>query len=142
MFSSGNVTEKARMARLDCEGQTVVDLYAGIGSTREFRLKETLLPKVDHGVRVLCDALCFTFRNSGSGGGPLRRLPLIVRCAIQVLHAAAAGEGGRAARVRVRVEPRGPGEPAGQPSCEQGGEQVHGAAGGQPYKRRPPGGGG
>lgn len=31
MFSSGNVSEKARIARMDCSGQTVVDLYAGIG---------------------------------------------------------------------------------------------------------------
>ena len=31
MFSSGNVTEKARMGALACQGQTVVDLYAGIG---------------------------------------------------------------------------------------------------------------
>lgn len=31
MFSSGNVTEKARVGRFRCQGQTVVDLYAGIG---------------------------------------------------------------------------------------------------------------
>lgn len=31
MFSSGNVTEKMRIARFDCRGETVVDLYAGIG---------------------------------------------------------------------------------------------------------------
>ena len=31
MFSSGNGTEKARVARLTCKGETVVDLYAGIG---------------------------------------------------------------------------------------------------------------
>ena len=31
MFSSGNTTEKARMSRLACEGETIVDLYAGIG---------------------------------------------------------------------------------------------------------------
>ena len=31
MFSSGNVTEKARVARLPCHGETVVDMYAGIG---------------------------------------------------------------------------------------------------------------
>lgn len=31
MFSSGNVSEKARVAQMDCSGQTVVDLYAGIG---------------------------------------------------------------------------------------------------------------
>lgn len=31
MFSSGNITEKMRVARFDCSGQVVVDLYAGIG---------------------------------------------------------------------------------------------------------------
>ena len=31
MFSSGNGSEKARMGALVCQGQTVVDLYAGIG---------------------------------------------------------------------------------------------------------------
>jgi len=31
MFSSGNVEERARMGRLDCRGETVVDLFAGIG---------------------------------------------------------------------------------------------------------------
>lgn len=31
MFSSGNVTEKARMGRLQCHGETIVDLFAGIG---------------------------------------------------------------------------------------------------------------
>lgn len=31
MFSSGNVLEKMRMARQDCRGQTVVDMFAGIG---------------------------------------------------------------------------------------------------------------
>ncbi|XP_062613144.1 tRNA wybutosine-synthesizing protein 2 homolog [Saccostrea cucullata] len=31
MFSSGNVTEKIRVANFCCEGETVVDLYAGIG---------------------------------------------------------------------------------------------------------------
>lgn len=31
MFSSGNVTEKARMAKLKCSGEVVVDLFAGIG---------------------------------------------------------------------------------------------------------------
>ncbi|MBI0582690.1 MAG: class I SAM-dependent methyltransferase family protein [Methanomassiliicoccus sp.] len=31
MFSSGNVDEKMRMARLDCQGETVVDMFAGIG---------------------------------------------------------------------------------------------------------------
>lgn len=31
MFSSGNVTEKIRISKLNCSGETVVDLYAGIG---------------------------------------------------------------------------------------------------------------
>ena len=31
MFSAGNVTEKIRVANFDCRGQTVVDLFAGIG---------------------------------------------------------------------------------------------------------------
>ena len=31
MFSSGNITEKIRIGNFSCEGQTVVDLYAGIG---------------------------------------------------------------------------------------------------------------
>ncbi|XP_071510394.1 tRNA wybutosine-synthesizing protein 2 homolog [Diadema antillarum] len=31
MFSAGNITEKLRVATLDCAGETVVDLYAGIG---------------------------------------------------------------------------------------------------------------
>lgn len=31
MFSSGNITEKLRVAAFDCKGETVVDLYAGIG---------------------------------------------------------------------------------------------------------------
>ena len=31
MFSSGNVTERARMGRMACHGQTIVDLFTGIG---------------------------------------------------------------------------------------------------------------
>lgn len=31
MFSSGNITEKLRLANFDCSGETIVDLYAGIG---------------------------------------------------------------------------------------------------------------
>ncbi|RLN94278.1 hypothetical protein BBJ28_00006709 [Nothophytophthora sp. Chile5] len=31
MFSSGNVTEKARMASIGCRGETIVDLFCGIG---------------------------------------------------------------------------------------------------------------
>jgi len=31
MFSAGNITEKIRVGKFACHGQTVVDLYAGIG---------------------------------------------------------------------------------------------------------------
>jgi tRNA wybutosine-synthesizing protein 2 len=31
MFSSGNIDEKMRMAALDCRGETVIDMFAGIG---------------------------------------------------------------------------------------------------------------
>jgi tRNA wybutosine-synthesizing protein 3 len=31
MFSSGNITEKARVGKLAVKGETIVDLYAGIG---------------------------------------------------------------------------------------------------------------
>ncbi|KAH9510121.1 tRNA wybutosine-synthesizing protein 2 [Bulinus truncatus] len=31
MFSIGNITEKLRISKFDCRGETVVDLYAGIG---------------------------------------------------------------------------------------------------------------
>uniref|UniRef100_A0A3B5MEU1 tRNA wybutosine-synthesizing protein 2 homolog n=1 Tax=Xiphophorus couchianus TaxID=32473 RepID=A0A3B5MEU1_9TELE len=31
MFSAGNISEKLRVAGFDCSGETVVDLYAGIG---------------------------------------------------------------------------------------------------------------
>lgn len=31
MFCSGNITEKLRLSKFDCRGETVVDLYAGIG---------------------------------------------------------------------------------------------------------------
>lgn len=31
MFSSGNITEKMRVAKFDCKSETVVDLYAGVG---------------------------------------------------------------------------------------------------------------
>ena len=29
MFSSGNITEKLRVSKFNCDGETVVDLYAG-----------------------------------------------------------------------------------------------------------------
>jgi tRNA wybutosine-synthesizing protein 2 len=31
MFSSGNVEERARMAEIKCDGETIVDMFAGIG---------------------------------------------------------------------------------------------------------------
>lgn len=31
MFSSGNITERMRMASVECDGETVVDMFAGIG---------------------------------------------------------------------------------------------------------------
>lgn len=31
MFSSGNLSEKLRMAQLDCRDEIIVDLFAGIG---------------------------------------------------------------------------------------------------------------
>ncbi|XP_039262093.2 tRNA wybutosine-synthesizing protein 2 homolog isoform X1 [Styela clava] len=31
MFSIGNITEKMRMAKLDCKDETIVDMFAGIG---------------------------------------------------------------------------------------------------------------
>ena len=31
MFSSGNITEKLRVASFQCHGETVIDLYAGVG---------------------------------------------------------------------------------------------------------------
>ena len=33
MFSSGNITEKLRVSKLDCTGEVVVDLYAGTSET-------------------------------------------------------------------------------------------------------------
>lgn len=51
MFSSGNITEKMRVAKFDCTGQTVVDLYAGIGYYTLQYLKHT------NGLYNTCD-LC------------------------------------------------------------------------------------
>ena len=47
MFSSGNFDEKKRMAELDCTGETVVDMFAGIGY---FTLP---LAKLAHAKRVI-----------------------------------------------------------------------------------------
>ncbi|XP_059144933.1 tRNA wybutosine-synthesizing protein 2 homolog [Physella acuta] len=45
MFSAGNITEKLRIAKLDCVGETIVDLYAGIGY---FTLPYLIHAKADH----------------------------------------------------------------------------------------------
>lgn len=46
MFSSGNVSEKLRMASMKCAGETVVDLFAGIGYyTLPFLLKYVTTPQ-------------------------------------------------------------------------------------------------
>ena len=47
MFSSGNFDEKKRMGELDCTGETVVDMFAGIGY---FTLP---LAKIAHAKRVI-----------------------------------------------------------------------------------------
>lgn len=48
MFSSGNITEKIRLGNIDCSGETVVDLYAGIGYF--------ILPYLVHAQAVLVHA--------------------------------------------------------------------------------------
>ena len=50
MFSSGNGTEKARMGRLACCKETVVDLFAGIGYYT--------LPLLVHAGGLLCCPHC------------------------------------------------------------------------------------
>lgn len=45
MFSVGNITEKQRIAQFDCKGQTVVDLFAGIGY---FALTYLIYAQADH----------------------------------------------------------------------------------------------
>jgi tRNA/tmRNA/rRNA uracil-C5-methylase (TrmA/RlmC/RlmD family) len=62
MFSTGNVTEKARMARMPAAGQTIVDLFVGIG----YFTIPLLVPVIVGGVRVVkrvMARLC-----SGEGG--------------------------------------------------------------------------
>ena len=44
MFASGNQAERARMGQLDCRGETVVDLFAGIGY---FAVPLAILAKAD-----------------------------------------------------------------------------------------------
>ncbi|OPY34864.1 MAG: tRNA wyosine derivatives biosynthesis protein Taw2 [Methanomassiliicoccales archaeon PtaU1.Bin124] len=61
MFSSGNFEEKRRMAALDCRGETVVDMFAGIGYftlplAKRAHAKEVIaceINPVSH--RFLCD---------------------------------------------------------------------------------------
>ena len=55
--AAGNITEKLRLAKLDCRGQTVVDLYAGA---------ITLLTEVPESARdrVLCAAVPGACRRS------------------------------------------------------------------------------
>lgn len=54
MFSSGNVTERTRMGKLAASGETVVDLFAGIGYY-------TLPLLVRAGeLRCVCNILCRT----------------------------------------------------------------------------------
>uniref|UniRef100_A0A2C9JRV7 tRNA(Phe) (4-demethylwyosine(37)-C(7)) aminocarboxypropyltransferase n=1 Tax=Biomphalaria glabrata TaxID=6526 RepID=A0A2C9JRV7_BIOGL len=45
MFSAGNISEKLRLARLNCKGEIIVDLYAGIGY---FTLPYLVHAKADH----------------------------------------------------------------------------------------------
>jgi len=44
MFASGNGTERMRVGRFDCAGETIVDLYAGIGYFT--------VPYLKHAVRI------------------------------------------------------------------------------------------
>jgi len=60
MFSSGNVDERMRMATVDCDGETVVDMFAGIGYftlplavyQRPKRIISCELNEVSHGYLV------------------------------------------------------------------------------------------
>jgi tRNA G37 N-methylase Trm5 len=68
MFSSGNVTEKARMGGLPVEGETIVDLYAGIGYFTLPLLAKGRAGKV-HAVEWNTDALACLAINVGRVGG-------------------------------------------------------------------------
>ena len=69
MFSSGNVTEKARMGRLACCGEIVVDLFAGIGYYT--------LPLLVHAGGLLC---CLTVQSLAHGPSAGDRELLILLC--------------------------------------------------------------
>ena len=59
MFSSGNVSEKLRVARFECGGETVIDLFAGIGYfTLPYLIKS--VPTAAPG-RARCSSLSFFF---------------------------------------------------------------------------------
>ena len=46
MFSKGNISEKIRVSKFDCDGEIVVDLFAGIGYFSLQYLKHTKLKKI------------------------------------------------------------------------------------------------
>ena len=69
MFSSGNGTEKARMGRLACCGEIVVDLFAGIGYCS--------LPLLVHAGGLLC---CLAVQSLAHGKSAGNRELLIALC--------------------------------------------------------------
>jgi tRNA wybutosine-synthesizing protein 2 len=58
MFSSGNLEEKRRMASLDCRGETVVDMFAGIGY---FSLPLALHAKAERVVACEINPVAFAY---------------------------------------------------------------------------------
>ncbi len=74
MFSSGNVTERTRMGKLRASGETVVDLFAGIGYYT--------LPLLVHAGERLWFCICVSLCNKRegrhiSGRKTLQSLPLL-----------------------------------------------------------------
>ncbi len=57
MFSSGNITEKLRIANMNCHGEVIVDLYAGKNNVIEkhncFSLALLTLPAKAKSVCIL-----------------------------------------------------------------------------------------